>query len=54
MVGYICYCGKEPWGNVNGGRMESMGGLPPVILSMPIKDHTVVGTSDKIEHMPIT
>ena len=25
-----------------------------VILSVPIKDHTVVGTSDKIKRMPIT
>ena len=23
-VGYICYHGKEPWGNVNRGRAESM------------------------------
>ena len=30
------------------------GGLIHVILSMPIKDHTIVGTSDKIERMPIT
>ena len=25
MVGYICYRGTEPWGNVTRGRMESMG-----------------------------
>ena len=50
----FCYHGKEPWGNVTRGRMESMRRLAHVILSMPIKDHTVVGTSDKIEHMPIT
>ena len=53
-VGYICYRGKEPWDNVTGGRMESMRRLTHVILSVPIKDRTVVGTSDKIEHMPIT
>ena len=28
--------------------------LTPVILSMPIKDRTIVGASDKIERMPIT
>ena len=53
-VGYICYRGKEPWGNVNGDRVKSMCWLTHVILSMPVKDHTVVGTSDKIERMPIT
>ena len=54
MVGYICYRGKEPWGNVNGGRAESMCRLTHVIPSVPIKDRTVVGTSDKIERMPIS
>ena len=39
---------KEPWGNVNGGRAESICRLTHVIPSMLIKDHTVVGTSDKI------
>ena len=39
---------------VNRGRAESMCRLTHVILSVPIKDHTVVGTSDKIERMPIT
>ena len=53
-VGCICYRRKEPWGNVNGGQVESMSRLTHVILSMPIKDLTVVGTSDKIERMPIT
>ena len=53
-VGYICYRGKEPWGNVNGGRAESMGRLPHMISSVLIKDRTVVGASDKIERMPIT
>ena len=53
-VGYICYRGKEPWGNVNGGRVESMGRLTHVIPYVPIKDRTIIGTSDKIERMPIT
>ena len=42
-VGYICYRGKEPWGNVNGGLVESMCGLALVISSVSIKDRTVVG-----------
>ena len=50
-VGYICYHGKEPWDNITGGRTESMRRLTHVILSMPIKDHTVVGTFFEIEHM---
>ena len=54
MVGDICYRGKEPWGNVTRGRMESMRRLAHVIPSVPIKDHTVVGTSIEIEHMPLT
>ena len=54
MVGYICYRGKEPWGNVNGGRVEYMCRLTLVILSVPIKDCTIVGTSNKIERMPLT
>ena len=54
MVGYICYRGKEPWGNINRGQAESMCRLTHVIPFVPIKDRTVVGTSDKIEHMPIT
>ena len=53
-VGYIWYRGKEPWGNINGGQVESMCRLTHMILSVPIKDRTVVGTSDKIECMPIT
>ena len=53
-VVYICYHGKEPWGNVNGGQEESMCGLTHVIPSMLVKDCSVVGTSDKIKHMPIT
>ena len=38
----------------NQGRAESMCRLTHVILSVPIKDRTVVETSDKIERMPIT
>ena len=53
-VGYICYRGKEPWGNVNGGRAESTCRRTHVIPSVPIKDRTVVETFDKIESMPIT
>ena len=54
MVGYICYRGKEPWDNVTRGRMESMCRLTQVIPSVPIKDHTVVGTFVEIERMPLT
>ena len=53
-VGYICYRGKEPWGNVNGGRAEPMCRLTHVIPSMPIKDHIVVGPFDEIKRMPMT
>ena len=45
---------KEPWDNVTGGRTKSMCRLTHVIPSMPIKDRTIVGTSDKIERMPRT
>ena len=38
----------------NQGRVESMRRMTHVIPSVPIKDRTVVGTSDKIERMPIT
>ena len=38
----------------NQGRAESMRRLTHVIPSVPIKDHTIVGTSDKIDCMPIT
>ena len=34
--------------------MESMCRLTQVIPSMPIKDHTVVGTFVEIERMPLT
>ena len=54
MVGYICYRGKEPWGDVTRGWMESMRRLTHVIPSVLVKDRTVVGTSDKIECMPLT
>ena len=54
MVGYICYTRKESWGNVNRGQVESMCRLTHVILFVPIKDRTIVGTSDKIERMPNT
>ena len=53
-VGYICYRGIKPWGNVTGGRAESMCRLTHVILSVPVKDRTVVDTFDKIECMPLT
>ena len=39
---------------VNRGRAESMSRLTHVISSMLVKDHTVVGASNKIERMPIT
>ena len=38
----------------NRGRAESMRRMTHEIPSVPIKDHTVVGTSDKIECMPLT
>ena len=39
---------------VNRGRAESMCRLTHVILSVSIKDRTVVGASDKIERMSLT
>ena len=54
MFGYIFYRGKEPWDNVTRGWAESMCRLNHVIPSVQVKDRTVVGTSDKIERMPIT
>ena len=53
-IGFICYRGTELWGNVTGGRAESMCGLTHVILSVPIKDRTIVGTSIEIERMSLT
>ena len=34
--------------------MESICKLTHVILSVPVKDRTIVGASNKIERMPIT
>ena len=53
-VGYICYRGKEPCGNVTGGQTKSMHRLTHVISSVPIKDRTIVGTFVEIERMPLT
>ena len=52
-VGYICYHGKEPWGNINQGWAESMCRLTHMIPSMPIKDRIVVGAFVEIERMPL-
>ena len=46
--------GKEPWGNGNGGRVESMCRLTHVIPSISVKNRTLVGASDKIGRMPLT
>ena len=54
MVGYICYRGTEPLGNVTGGRAESMCRLTHVVPSVLIKDRAIVGTSDKIERIPLS
>ena len=54
MVGYICYSRKEPWDNITGGQAESMCRLTHVILSVPIKDRTIVGAFVEIERMPLT
>ena len=53
-VGNIFYSGKEPWGESKLRPGGVYGRLTHVILSVPIKDRTVVGASDKIERMPIT
>ena len=53
-VGYICYRGKEPWDNISGGQTKSMCRLTQVILSVPIKNRTIVGTFIEIERMPLT
>ena len=53
-VGYICYRGKEPWGNITGGRVEFLCGLTHVIPFVLIKECTIVGDSVEIEHMPLT
>ena len=39
---------------VNGGWAESMCRLTHVIPSVPVKDRTIVGTSNKIERLPLT
>ena len=53
-VDYICYREKEPWGKSKWRPSGVYGRMTHVIPSVPIKDRTVVGTSDKIERMPIT
>ena len=53
-IGYICYRGKEPWGNVTGGQTESMRRLIHVIPSVLIKDRAIVGTLVEIKRMPLT
>ena len=52
-VGYICYRGTEPRGNVTRGWAEFMCRLTHVILSVSVKDRTIVGTFVKIERMPL-
>ena len=53
-IGYICYRGKESWGNITGGQTESMHRLAHVIPSVLIKECTIVGTSIEIECMTLT
>ena len=61
-VGYLCYRGIEPWGKSKsrpgGISIEKQQGMEVLGVdlspSVSIKDHTIVGTSDKIEHMPLT
>ena len=53
-VGYICYRGNNIVLIMNGGRVESMCRLTHVISFVLVKDRTVVGTSIKIERMPLT
>ena len=61
-VGYICYRGTEPWGKrksrPDGKSIEKQQDIEVLGVdlspSVSIKDRTVVGTSDKIEHMPLT
>ena len=62
MVGYIYHRGTEPWGKSksrpDGKSIEKQHDMEvlgvDLSLSMSIKDHTIVGTSDKIERMHIT
>ena len=61
-VGYICYRGKEPWGKrksrPDGKSIEKQQDMEVLGVdlspSVSIKDHTVVGASNKIERMPLT
>ena len=61
-VGYICYRRTEPWGKrksrPDGKSIEKQQDMEVLGVdlspSMSIKDHTVVGASDKIERMPLT
>ena len=53
-VGYICYRGTEPWGKRKSRLGEVYVQVAHVIPFVLTKDRTVVGTSDKIERMPIT
>ena len=62
MVGYICYRGTEPWGKrksrPDGMTIEKQQDMEVLGVDLSpfvsIKDRTVVGTSDKIERMPLT
>ena len=54
MFGYICYYGKEPWGESKLRPGGVYGRLTHVILSVPIKDRTIVGIFVEIERMPLT
>ena len=62
MVGYICYRGTEPWdkskSRPDGKSIEKQQDMEVLRVdlspSVSIKDRTVVGASDKIEHMPLT
>jgi hypothetical protein len=61
-VGYICYRGTEPRdkgkSRPDGKLIEKQQDMEVLGVdlspSVSIKDRTVVGTSDKIEHMPLT
>ena len=53
-VDYICYRGKEPWDKSKSRSGGVYGRLTHVILSVPIKDRTVVGAFIEIECMPLT
>ena len=61
-VGYICYRGTEPCGKSksrpDGKQIEKQQDMEVLGVdlspSVSIKDRTIVGTSNKIECMPIT